>query len=421
MRSRLLVSVGLTLAMLTAACGTEAEQAQPPGEAERGAVPVDVELVGDLSASDAVELARSVNAFGFDLQAALMAGEQGGNVVTSPLSVATLLAMVAVGADGETAEQMATVLYLDDVRDDRFAALLRAVSDTDDVVVSVANALWANEGTPFEEDYLSFVRDVFGATAEEAPLGEQATADEIDAWVTERTEGLIEEIAADLGLPDANAVLVLLNAVYFLGQWSVQFDPELTNDQPFTLADGSEVDVPTMYRPSQPDEPAQIARRDGYEVLRLPYGEDERFAMDVFLPAPEHDTTWMIGQLDVDERAAALDAFEETALDVRLPRFELEWSATLNGTLIALGMELPFSGAADFSPMSPANPFLGTVVHKTYIRVDEEGTEAAAVTGGLMATSLPPSFTADRPFVFTVSDTQTDTVLFLGTVEDPSG
>lgn len=421
MRSRLLVSVGLTLAMLTAACGTEEEQVQPPGEEERGAVPVDVELVGELSASDAVELARSVNAFGFDLQAALMAEEPGSNVVTSPLSVATLLAMVAVGAGGETAEQMAGVLYLDEVRDDRFAALLRTVSDTEDVVVSVANALWANEGTPFEEDYLSFVRDVFDATAEEAPLGEQATADEIDAWVTERTEGLIDEIAEDLGLPDANAVLVLLNAVYFLGEWSVQFDRELTNDQPFTLADGSEVDVPTMYRPSQPDEPAQIARRDGYEVLRLPYGEDERFAMDVFLPAPEHDTAWMIGQLDVDERAAALDVFEETALDVRLPSFELEWNATLNDTLIALGMTLPFSGAADFSAMSPTNPFLSAVVHKTYIRVDEEGTEAAAVTGGAMATSLPPSFTADRPFVFTVSDTQTDTVLFLGTVEDPRG
>lgn len=143
--------------------------------------------------------------------------------------------------------------------------------------------------------------------------------------------------------------------------------------------------------------------------------------MDVFLPAPEHDTAWMIGQLDVDERAAALDVFEKTALDVRLPSFELEWNATLNDTLKALGMPLPFSGAADFSAMSPTNPFLSAVVHKTYIRVDEEGTEAAAVTGGAMATSLPPSFTADRPFVFTVSDTQTDTVLFLGTVEDPRG
>lgn len=416
MRSRTFVAIGLAVMMLAAACGSEDAQVEPAGDAGR----IDVELVGELSDEDAAGVASSVNAFGFDLQAALTAEEPAGNVVISPLSVATLLSMVAAGAGGETAMQMAEVLHLDEVRDDRFAALLRAVSDTDDVTVSVANALWANEGTPFEADYLAFVRDVFGATAEEAPLGEQATADEIDAWVVEQTEGLIEEIAEDLGLPDANAVLVLLNAVYFLGEWSVQFDPDLTSDLPFTLADGSEAPVPTMYRPSNPDEPVQVAQRDGYEALRLPYGDDEHFAMDVFLPAPEHDTTWLLEQLDPEERAAALDTLDEQVLDVRLPSFELEWDANLNAALMALGMELPFEGG-DFSPMSPANPFLSTVVHKSYIRVDEEGTEAAAVTGGAMATSMPPSFTVDRPFLFTVSDTRTDTILFLGTVEDPRG
>lgn len=416
MRSRMLVAVGLTLAMLMAACGTEDGQDEPPGDAGQ----IDVELVGELSDSDAVEVARSVNEFGFDLQAALMT-EEGGNVVTSPLSVATLLAMVAVGAGGETAEQMAEVLYLDEVRDDRFATLLRTVSDTDDVVVSVANALWANGGTPFEEDYLSFVQDVFGATAEEAPLGEQATADEIDEWVVERTEGLIEGIAEELGLPDPEAVLVLLNAVYFLGDWSVSFDPELTSDQPFALGDGSQVDVPTMYRPSDPDRPVQVARRDGYEVLRLPYGDDGRFVMDVFLPSPDHDTAWLIGQLDADERAAATEALAKETLDVRFPSFELETDeadVVLNDALIALGMDLPFS-LADFSPMTPANPSLSVVAHKTYIRVDEKGTEAAAVTGAKMTVSASLSFNVDRPFVFTVSDTRTDTVLFLGTVEDP--
>jgi serine protease inhibitor len=180
MATRTLMAIGLSLTMLIAACGTEEGSGEPPGDAGR----IEVELVGELGDADAAEVAASVNAFGFDLQAALMAGDPAGNVVTSPLSVATLLSMVAAGAGGETAEQMAEVLYLDEVRDDRFAALLRAVSDTDDVTVSVANALWANEGTPFEDDYLAFVQDVFGATAEEAPLGEHATADEIDAWVS---------------------------------------------------------------------------------------------------------------------------------------------------------------------------------------------------------------------------------------------
>jgi serine protease inhibitor len=209
--------------------------------------------------------------------------------------------------------------------------------------------------------------------------------------------------------------------VYFLGEWNVQFDPELTSGQPFTLSDGSQVDVPTMYRPSTPDEAVQVAQREGYELLRLPYGDDERFVMDVYLPSLDHDTAWLIGQLRADERTAAAEQLREAPLDVRLPSFELEWDATLNDTLIALGMELPFSASEDFSPMSPANPFLSTVVHKTYIRVDEKGTEAAAVTGGAMVASMPPSFTVDRPFVFTVTDTRSDTVLFLGTVEDPRG
>ena len=192
MRSRMLVAVGLTLAMLTAACGSEDQQVQSQSDSGQ----IDAALVGELSDSDAVDAARSVNEFGFDLQAALMA-DADGNVVTSPLSVSTLLAMVAAGAGGETAEQMVDVLYLDGARDDRFVALLGTVSDPEDVVVSVANALWANEGTPFEKDYLSFAQDVFGATVEEAPLGQQSTADEIDEWVVENTEGLIEGIAEE--------------------------------------------------------------------------------------------------------------------------------------------------------------------------------------------------------------------------------
>ncbi len=416
MHPRTFVAVTVTLAMLTAACGIGGGKSEPPGDAGQ----IDVELVGELSDSDAAQVARSVNAFGFDLQAALMA-EEAHNVVTSPLSVATLLAMVAAGAGGGTAEQMAEVLHLDDVRDDRFAALLRTACDTDDVVVSVANALWADEATPFREDYLAYVRDVFGATAQRAPLDDRRTAEQIDEWVAERTDGLIEELAGDLGLPDPNAVLVLLNAVYFLGGWTLQFDPALTSERTFTLADGSEVEVPTMYRPSAPGEPVLVAQREGYEVLRLPYGDDKRFVMDLFLPSPGHDPAWLIGQLDTDERAAATRALGEASLDVRLPRFDLEWNSTLNDTLKALGMGLAFSGGADFSQMSSADPLLSTVAHRTYIRVDEEGTEAAAVSGGAMTTSLPPAFTVDRPFVFAVNDTQTGTTLFLGTVEDPRG
>lgn len=419
-RSRTLTGA-LAATLLLAACGGNGGGASTP-EPAGDAAAIDVELVGQLTEDDAAALAAAVNAFGLDLHRALAAS--GGNVVTSPLSVAVLLAMVAAGAGGDTAAQMADVLNLDDVRDTRFGALLRELSASDDVTLSVANALWANQGTPLEEDYLAFVRGVFGATVDEVPLGEQATADEIDEWVRDRTEGLIEDIAQDLGLPDPGMALVLVNAVYFLGEWTDQFDPDDTRDADFHLPDGTTVQVPTMHRSPDPDHRAvpSLATRDGYRVLRLPYGDDERYGMEIFLPDEDGDLASLLERLDGDEWAAAVaDLSPSAMIEVALPRFELEWEAKLNDVLQALGMELPFSAGADFSPMTSAGVWLETVYHKTYIRVDEEGTEAAAVTGGAMPTSMPMPFAVDRPFAFTVSDATTGTVLFLGSVEDPRG
>jgi serine protease inhibitor len=418
MRSIRRVVVVLVVAALLASCGGGDGGAEGSGS---DTAEIDAQAVDVLSEDEAAAMAAAVNAFGFDLHRVLVGGAdgEGANVVTSPLSVAVLLAMVAAGAGGETAAQMAEVLHLDQARDPRMAALLRHVADTADVTLSVANALWANDGVPFEEDYVTFVRRVFGATIEEAPLGAPETAEAIDDWVVERTRGLIEGIADDLGLPDPSIVLVLVNAVYFLGEWSVQFDPELTSERGFTLGDGTLVEIPTMYRPVQADGPVELARRDGYEVLRLSYGDEQRYAMEVFLPDVERDLAWLLDRLDPGERREAIAELEPTSVDVVLPRFELEWEAELNDVLVDLGMDLPFGPGADFSPMSPAAPWLDVVVHKTYVRVDEQGTEAAAVTGGAMTTSMPPSFTVDRPFLFTITDTQTDTVLFLGSVTDP--
>jgi len=163
----------------------------------------------------------------------------------------------------------------------------------------------------------------------------------------------------------------------------------------------------------------ETAQRDGYEVLRLPYGEDERFAMEIYLPAWDRDVAWMVEHLDLAEREAALSELSGRALDVRLPRFEVEWKSGLVPSLQALGMESAFGPTADFRAMSEANPSLSDVVQKTYIRVDEKGTEAAAVTGGVMSTSAPPSFNVNRPFLFAISDQETGAVLFLGAIEDP--
>ncbi len=407
------VHVVAIVAVLLTACGGGVSDPAPRAAGDE----IAVELAGSLSTEEAAAAGAAVNAFGFDLHREV--AQAGENTVTSPVSAAVLLAMVAAGAGGATAEEMMEVLRLEDPRDTRTAALLADLTETGDVTLSIANSLWAAEGYPFEDDYLDHAQGIFGATVDEVDLGAEETADRIDAWVDERTAGLIEEIAEDLGLPNPQAVLVLLNAVYFLGTWTVTFDEADTRDAVFHLADGDRIEVPTMHRT---DAELETSAGDGFTMVRLPYGEDERFGMEVLLPDEEVALDELLPALDVDTWQRAVASLSpETVSQLALPRFELAWDQELTDALQALGMASAFGGG-DFTPMSPANPWLETVVQKTYIRVDEQGTEAAAVTGGVMVESAgPPPFVVDRPFAFTVSDRQTGTILFLGTVHDPRG
>jgi serine protease inhibitor len=397
--------------MLLAGCGAPV----PPGDAAR----IDAKFVPDLAAGDARAVSQAVNAFAFDLLGEVADGRQ--NTITAPLSMTVLLAMLLAGADGDTAGELAQVLRLSDRRDVRVGAMLRKLADTDEVTLSVADSLWAGQGTPIEDDYLTFLRRTFGATAEQGDLGSSATAERIDAWAAKNTNGLIDNVAADLGLPDPAAVLVLLNAVYFLGEWTTRFDPGDTRPEPFTLPGGVKADVPMMHLS---DEKFGYTQRDGYRMLRLPYGKHGRYGMEIMLPDDGNTLTGLLDALDAARWRAAVDSLTEQTVDeLALPRFELRWKGDLTGPLRHLGMVTAFtSGRADFRPMSPAAPWLQTVVHRTYIRVDEHGTEAAAVSGGAMATSARAGrtvFRVDRPFAFTISDQQTGAILFLGAVTDP--
>jgi serpin B len=378
----------------------------------------DMQLISTLEEGDAAAVGQAVNAFGFDLLAQLDADAE--NTVTSPLSVATLLSMVLAGAGGDTATAMAEVLHLEDPRDVRMGALLDLLTGTEDVTVEVTNGLWADPDIPFETSYTDFTTEVFDATVTQADLGDPQTAADIDEWVRAQTNDLIDGVAEDLGLPDPDMALVLLNAVYFLGEWTTAFDPDRTAPRPFTLPDGSTVDVPTM---SMTDAAFELAQGEGYRMLRLPYGEDGRYGMEVLLP--DGDLPTMLAGLDAQAWASTVEGLQPQVLtQLALPSFTLEWGSSLRDTLAAMGMAEAFGRDADFSAMTSAGVVLDDVVHKTFIRVDEVGTEAAAITaGGMRATSMPEpnEFIVDRPFAFTISDSQTDTILFLGTVTDPRG
>jgi len=312
------------------------------------------------------------------------------------------------------------VLHLADRRDPRVGALLATLADTDEVTLSVADALWADSGVPFEDDYLTYVRRTFGATVKQDDLGSAHAAQAIDAWADKNTKGRIKEIAADLGLPNSDAVLVLLNAVYFLGEWTTPFEPGATRPEPFTLPGGERVTVPTMHLMGKS---FGYTQRDGYRMLRLPYGEDGRYGMEFLLPDDGTTLSTVLDSLDAQQWRAAVDSLTEQPIDeLALPRFELRWKGELNEPLQRLGMPTVFSGRADLRPMTPLSGSLAMVVHKTYIRVDEHGTEAAAITGAVVESAgrLDPTvFRVDRPFAFTISDQQTGAILFLGSVTDP--
>jgi serine protease inhibitor len=404
----------LTIAgvLLLTGCGASA----PPGDAAH----IDADLVAGLTAADATAVSRSIDDLAFDLFAQLADGKQ--NTITSPLSMTALLAMLLAGADGDTATQIAGVLHLTDRRDARVGALLRKVADTGDVKLSVADSLWADQGRPFEKGYLTYLKHTFGATAEEDDLGSPATAKKIDDWASDHTDGLIDDVAANLGLPDPQAVLVLLNAVYFRGDWTKRFDSQLTRPAPFTLTAGGTAEVPTM---QMTNGTFGLAQRDGFRMLRLPYGKDGRYGMEIMLPDEGNTLAHLLGSLDAAQWQAAVGSLTEQSVDeLALPRFELRWKGVLTDPLSRLGMPAAFGAGADFRPMSPAAPWLSTVVHQTYLRVDEHGTEAAAVSGGAMVTSARAAqtvFRVDRPFAFTISDRRTGAILFLGAVADPRG
>jgi serine protease inhibitor len=374
-------------------------------------------------ASEIETALRSSTEFGFDMFKGLANHSPDENVVTSPYSAAVLLTMLLNGAGGETREAIGEVLHLRDPFDaainEQHQDLMSYLIEADpDVEIAIANSLWANEGTPFEEQYIDSMREHFAATVEEVDLGSQSAADEIDQWVAEQTNDRIEEMAEDLGLPDPGVVLVLLNAVYFLGEWTDPFDPDLTHDDQFTRLDGSTVDVPFM----QKDEMFLYIQTEEYESVRLTYGEEAKFGMDIFLPSEHINLNEFRETFDFEAWSQANEDYTEAHINLSMPTFELEYDTGdhLDKVLEELGMGIAYGSEADFSPMSPVNPWLSTVVQKTFIRVDEEGTEAAAATGAAMVESAPPQVRIDRPFLFTISDSETGSILFLGQVTDPS-
>ncbi|MFW6107551.1 MAG: serpin family protein [bacterium] len=367
------------------------------------------------------------NAFALDLYARLCAA-QDGDLFFSPFSISTALGMTYAGARGQTAAQMADTLGFA-VPAERvhpaFRQLLDALAEgakSGDYQLRVANALWGQEGYGFLDPFLELTRTHYGAGLRQVDFRADAEAARqvINRWVAERTEERIRELFPP-GVLTSLTRLVLANAIYFKGQWARPFDPERTREEPFTLASGRKVAVPMMHQTAR----FAYAERPGLQVLGLPY-EGGDLAMFVLLPAEPDGLAALERGLSGESLGETLGEARRREVVVALPKFRLTSRFGLAATLAAMGMERAFTDRADFSGINGRRDlFLQAVVHKAFVEVNEEGTEAAAATGvAVGVTSVAPRpkpvFRADHPFLFLIRHRPTGAVLFLGRLARPA-
>lgn len=386
------------------------------------------DLPRELTAGE-VAVRDAGNDFAFRLLGEVVAREEtDANVALSPLSASFALGMALNGARNETFDAMATTLGLEGLSleeiDASYRDLVELLVTLDPAVeTAVANSLWHDQDFPLAGTFEADLQEYFGARVEAVDFTDPGTVNLMNDWVAAETNGRIERLLEEL---EPGEVMFLINALYFKAPWVHAFDPDDTAPAPFRRADGTEVSVEMMTREGG----FRVAPGDGFVLLDLPYGGGA-YSMTLLLPEGERSLDEIVVGLDLAAWSGAVAQLTDAADDARihLPRFRIEYDVEpLEDALKALGMEVAFDEhGADFWDMVEPGATLGgnlyitRVVQKTFIEVNEEGTEAAAATGvGIGPTSAPPTYRLDRPFLFVIREGLSGTILFAGQVVDPT-
>jgi serpin B len=383
----------------------------------------------DVSPADLETLVSGNSTFAFDLHQQLRGAP--GNLFYSPYSISSALAMTWAGARNQTEADMAAALGFKLTQaklHPAFNALDLALasrgqgaqgSDGKGFRLNVANALWGQMGYPFEAPFLDTLALNYGAGMHIVDF-EGATTQAIDlvnAWVDTKTEGKIKKLVSEANV-DASTRLILTNAIYFNAAWATPFETANTANGDFKKLDGSTVTVPMMHGYQD----TGYAAGDGYEALLLPYDGYE-LSMVLVLPAQGTFADFE-ASLDAKQLDAIVSSFSEHGVDIHMPKFKFESEFSLTKQLEALGMGIAFTDAADFSGISSTGKLvISDVVHKSFVSVNEAGTEAAAATAviaGETSAPEPAAIDLNRPFLFGIRDNATGSLLFFGRVVDPS-
>ncbi len=367
-------------------------------------------------------LVQTSNQFGFNLLRTVNQSEAGKDVFISPLSVSMALGMTLNGANGTTQEAIRTTLGFSEMTMEEinktYYALMQLLRNLDPKVqFKIANSIWHRLDFSVEQEFVETNRRYFEAAVKGLNFSSPDASRTMNSWVEANTNGKIKTIVPN-PIP-SYIVMYLINAIYFKGTWTYQFDRTKTIDAPFFLPDGTTKPAKLMQlRTTLP-----YVETATYQAIELPYG-DSLFNMIVVLPKRGESPETFANSLSQDSWNVLRTSLHAQLGRVFLPKFKLEFEKLLNDQLKAMGMEVAFDAdRADFTKIHRAGGlFISEVKHKTFVQVDEEGTEAAAVTSvEIGRTSTPPEFLmrVDRPFFFAITERHSGTLLFVGKIVEP--
>lgn len=369
-----------------------------------------------------VEADRS---FSYDLFRETISHDSTNNIFISPLSVSMALGMTLNGAAGETQTAIKKAIRLQGLDlpaiNESYSSLIELLRSADPKVnMKLANSIWYRQGFSVEEDFKEKCKEFFEARIESLDFADPSAADKINEWVSSNTDGLIDKIIE--GSIPQEMVMYLINAIYFKGDWQYQFDPEKTKEQAFFTGDDT-IHVDMM---SQENTLAAYVS-DEVQMLDIPYG-DSLFTMTLMMPGNRGIpiNNFVKDKLNSENMEYWISQMSVDTTDVFMPKFELQYEVKMNEMLKSMGMQQAFDrNGANFSNINPSiKMFISEVRHKSFVQVDEEGTEAGAVTSvGLQPTSAGPKVRTlrfNRPFVFVIRERTSGTILFMGKVNDPS-
>ncbi|RXQ90377.1 serpin family protein [Ancylomarina salipaludis] len=375
--------------------------------------PEDMEL-------EAKSVVASNNEFGFDLFKKLYQDNSAENMMISPTSISLALAMTYNGAEGETQTAFENTLHLTDLSRDQINTIYKNLQNylkrTDPKIrLNIANSVWSKQGTNVEEEFKKNIREFYNAEFHIKNFSDPSTLNTINNWVEDNTEGKIQNI---LNKIDSDAFMYLINAIYFKGEWTNPFDVKNTYSGIFTNEEGVTSTANYMTTSMQ----ANHLNNDIFTALELPYGNKD-YSMVILLPNENKKIADIVDQLNDSNWNQWMSSFSRPELNVHLPKFKFKYKQELNDVLIQLGLENPFSDAANFSGISKDSPLkVSRVIHQSFIEVNEEGTEAAAATVvqvGVTSAGPPNVIKLNKPFFFAIKEKQTNSIVFMGTLRKP--